>query len=103
MIKDRKILNMYEAEEILKGLKETDKSNDLLLFIKKNSDINIKTAKKIKEELESLNLMKLKDSDIVKIIEILPENAVELNKIVIEASLDENEINKILDTIKNNK
>jgi DNA-directed RNA polymerase subunit F len=103
MIKDRKILNMYEADEILDGLKETDKSRELRAFIKKFSNTDAKTAKKIKEGLESLNLIKLKNSDIVKIIEILPENAIELNKIITEASLDENEINKILDTIKSNK
>jgi DNA-directed RNA polymerase subunit F len=47
--------------------------------------------------------MKLKNSDIIKIVEILPENAIELNKIVVEASLDEDEIKKILDIIKDNK
>ena len=103
MITDRKILNMYEADEILEELKETDKSRELRNFIKKISNTDAKSAKKIKADLEALNLIKLKDSDIVKIIEILPENAIELNKVVIEASLDENEINKILDTIKNNK
>ena len=103
MIKDRKILTMYEADEILADLKETDKSREIRTFIKKFSNTDAKTAEKIKKELEALNLIKLKNSDIVKIVEILPENAIELNKIIIEASLDENEINKILDTIKTNK
>ena len=103
MIKDRKILTMYEADEILEGLKETDKSRELRTFIKKISNTDAKTAKKIQDDLQALNLIKLKNSDIVKIVEILPENAIELNKIIIEASLDENEINKILDTIKKHK
>lgn len=102
MIKDRKMLTMYEADEILENLKETDKSREVRAYIKKFSNTDAKKAKKIKEALETLDLMKLKNSDIIKIVEILPENAIELNKIVIEANLDEDEIKKILEAIKNN-
>ena len=44
--------------------------------------------------------MKIKLEYIVKIIDILPETAEELNKIFVDVSLDEDETKKILDTIK---
>jgi DNA-directed RNA polymerase subunit F len=42
----------------------------------------------------------MKSDYIVKIIDTLPENSEELNKIFIDVSLDEDETRKILDTIK---
>ena len=38
--------------------------------------------------------------NISKLIDVLPEKAEEVNKIFIDVSLDENETQKILDTIK---
>jgi len=103
MIKERKALTMTEASEILGSLKETENTKEAKSFIKKFNKIKPENAKKLKEELQGLDLIKLKDSDIVKIVDILPEDATELNKIVTEVSLDADETNKILETVKNNK
>lgn len=103
MIKERKAVAMYEVEEILKDVKETDKNKDLKTFLKKFSETDAKKGRKLEEELKKLDIIKLKDSDIIKIIDILPDNAAELNKIVTENSLDADETNKILETVKNNK
>ncbi len=103
MIKEKKSLNIYEVKEILEDLKETEKSKEIKAFIKKFSKISPERAKKIKGEIEKLNIIKLKEVDIAKIIEILPENVIELNKISTEINLDANESNKILEAIKNTK
>jgi len=103
MIKERKPLNIYETLETIDSLKETDRSKDLKIFIKKFSKTTPAKAKKLNAALEALDIIKLKNSDIVKIIDIMPENAVELNKIFTEVSLDADETNKILDAIKNEK
>ena len=103
MIKERTPLNIYETSEMISELKETDKSKDILSFIKKFSKTTPTKAKKLKEELEGLEIIKLKNTDIVKIIDVMPENAVELNKIFTEVSLDSDETTKILNAIKNNK
>ena len=103
MIKDRIPVNMQEAIEIMKDVEETDRIKDIKAFVKKFSELDFKKAKKMKEELEKLDIIKIKQTDIAKIIEILPENAAELNKIVNEANLDADETNKILEAIKNNK
>lgn len=103
MIKERMPLTMNESRELLEGLKETDRNKDIKAFIKKFAKLDDKEAQKLKQELESLEIIKLRQADIIKIIDIVPENATELNKIFTETSLDADETTKILDTIKNNK
>jgi len=103
MIKERQALSMCESEKVLGSIKETDRTKEAQAFIKKFCKLKPEKAEKLKQELEGLKLLKVKPQDIVKIIEILPEDATELNKIFTEVSLDADETNKILETIKNNK
>ena len=44
--------------------------------------------------------MKLKEEHIVKIIDFLPETSEDLNKIFSDVSLDEKEINEILEIVR---
>ena len=57
-------------------------------------------AKKLKKKLEELDLLKVKLEHIIKIIDLIPENAEDLNKIFIGVNLDEDETKKILETVK---
>ena len=59
-----------------------------------------KEAKKLKQKLEDLDLMKLRAEHIVKIIDLMPEKAEDLNKIFTDMGLDEDETKKILETVK---
>jgi DNA-directed RNA polymerase subunit F len=103
MIKDRTPLSMAEANEILGSVKENDKIKETKAFIKKYSKISTAKAKELRAELEGLNILKMKNSDITKVIEILPENASEVNKIFTEVVLDADETNKIIDAVKKHK
>lgn len=103
MIKERTPLAMYEVKEQISKLKETDRIKDMTAFIEKYEKLSPEKSKKLKEALESLGMIKLKRNDIVKIVDVVPENATELNKIFSDTSLDADETNKILETIKNNK
>lgn len=103
MIKERQPLSLAEANEVLGSLKESDKVNDAKAFIKKFTKLSPEKAKKIREEIEKLELLKLKPADIGRIIDVLPEDAVDLNKIFTEVSLDADETNKILAVVKENK
>ena len=87
MIKNTTSLSMAEA----------------LDFIKKFTKITPKEAKEIRKKINDLGLIKVRDEQISKIIDILPEDAQDLNKIFIDVSLDEDETNKILDLIKQYK
>jgi len=103
MIKERTPLNMSEVSEVLKEIKETDKTKELKSFIKEFSSITPAKARELKEELIKLDIIKLKGGDIAKMIDIMPEDAAELNKIFVDIALDADETNKILETIKKYK
>jgi len=47
--------------------------------------------------LKALDLIKLKDEHIVKIVDFVPKSASDLNKVIIEVSLDSDEVAKILE------
>ena len=68
-------------------------------FIGNFVKMDVEKAKELKGELEALDLIKLKASHIVKIVDFLPKDAVELNKVVGEASLDSEEVAKVLDVV----
>lgn len=95
MIIDNQTLSMAEVLEYAK-----DKESNIVQFIKKFTKFTPKEAKEIRGKLEGLELMKIKPEHISKIIDLVPENQEDLNKIFAGVSLDEDESKKILDTIK---
>lgn len=97
MIKNTTPLNMTESLEYVK--KDPDKGAEIQKFIKKFSKIKPEKAKEMKKKLEDLDLMKMKLEHIVKIIDLLPEDPENLNKIFNDVSLNEDETKKILETI----
>lgn len=103
MIKEITPLNMQEVKKTLGSVEESERKKLLESFIKKFSKIDAKKAGKMKQELEALEFLKMKAEQIVKIIDLLPEDASDLNKIFTDVSLSEDETNKILEVIKKNK
>ena len=98
MIKNTEPLSMAEVVEYLKKSEESE--TEIMGFIKKFNQLKPKEAKELKKEIEALGIMKIKQEYAIKIIDILPENVDELNKIFVDVSLDEDETKKILETIK---
>ena len=98
MMENIEPLSMAEVTEYLK--KDKDSGTDTIGFIKKFVKLNPKDAKELKRKIRELNLMKIKEIDIVRIIDLMPENAEELNKIFTDVSLNEDETNKILERVK---
>jgi len=94
MITENKPLSMAESLEYAKDNAEA------VEFIKKFTKLNAKEAKEMRNEIEALNLMKIKSEHISKIIDLLPEDKEDLNKIFTDISLDDDETNKILDIVK---
>ena len=97
MIKSLEPLSSVEAMHYLK--ESQTENNDLMGFVKKFVKDDVK-SKEFRERINSLNLIKVKTEHIVKIIDLLPENSVDLNKIFSDVSLDENETKQILDIVK---
>lgn len=100
MIKNTESLSMAEASEYIK---KAENESDVIGFIKKFTKITPKEAKEIRKKINELGLMKIREENISKIIDILPEDSQDINKIFADMSLDEDETNKILDTIKQYK
>jgi DNA-directed RNA polymerase subunit F len=98
MIKEMKPLTMIETEKLVK---ENEGGNEELeKYFKKFSKLKEKDVKEMRKELEELNNHKIKNADIVKIIDLLPEDVSEVNKIFTDVSLEENEIKQITDIVK---
>ena len=98
MIKNSEVLSMAEAIEFIK--KDEEKETDIIGFIKKFNKLKAKDAKELKQEIEKMEIIKIKPEYVVKIIDILPDSPEELNKIFVDVSLDEDETKKVLDAIK---
>jgi DNA-directed RNA polymerase subunit F len=97
MINSREPLSMSESEEYIKG---NENAIELEKFVKKFSRIDVKKAKELRKKIEELNFVKIKPENISKIIDLLPEAVEDLNKIFVDISLDENETQSILNTVK---
>jgi DNA-directed RNA polymerase subunit F len=93
-IKHNESLSMAEVSEYV------EKGSDIAKFIKKFVKLSYEKAKELRAELEKLDIMKMKSEQISKVIDFLPENQEDLNKIFIGASLDEDESKRILDAVK---
>ena len=90
-------LSLAEAKEIVEDIGENKEIKD---FFKKFMKLNVKKAKEMTEELNNLNMPKMKKEYISKIVDLLPEDASDVNKIFTDVSLDEDETNKILEIDK---
>ena len=98
MIKNNSPLSMAESLEYIEADKSSEKNAKD--FIKKFVKLTPKEAKELRKKITNMGLMKMSEENICKLIDILPEKAEEVNKIFVDVSLDEDEIKKILDTIK---
>ncbi len=104
MIKSSKPLTLAEIRKILEE-KESEKTKQVIAYAKKFCNIDEKEAKALKEELLELNIAKLKEKHIVKIIDLMPEDASDVRKIFFgeDTSLEQNEIEKILQVVTKHK
>jgi DNA-directed RNA polymerase subunit F len=100
MIINSEPLSMAEALEYIKKSADEDSKANLAEFIKRFTKMNPKEAKELREKINELGLIKLKKEYLSKIIDLLPENAPDLNKIFVDVTLEEDETKKILDTVK---
>ncbi len=97
MIKSKVPMSMAES---LKYIKDSeDGETEIKKFIKKFVKLTPADAHKIREKLTSLDLVKLKGESIVKIIDTMPEDRENLNKVFVDVNLDDNEAKQVLDIL----
>ena len=97
MILEMRPLTMVEAKKLSGDLEE---KKELKSYFKKFSKVKEDKIKELCDKLRKLDNLKVKEADIVKVADFLPKTAEELNKIFNDVSLDEKEINDILDIVK---
>lgn len=103
MIIELKPLSLSESEEIVENVEGKEDKKEIKVFIKRFNKTSIKDAKAIREELEKLGILKLKPENIVKIIDLMPEDESDIAKIFPESNITNEEVNKILELIKKYK
>ncbi|MEK6927847.1 MAG: hypothetical protein AABX11_05435 [Nanoarchaeota archaeon] len=94
-------LNLAEAAQYLKEEKEGETKKPVHAYFKKFSKLKLADAQKLTAEIKALNSVKMKETHIVKIVDFLPRDAEDVNKIFSDVSLSEEEINSILQIVKN--
>jgi len=99
VINEKRPISMAEVASLVG---DSEKSMAIKSFIKNFDVVSLERATKIQAALEALDLIRLKDYHIVKIIDFMPSDATELNKIVSDANFEQEEVDKILDAVKNN-
>ena len=97
-VKEEKPLTI---SEVISLIGDSPRGSEIKEFLKQFNSMPAEKALEIKKKLEDLNILKLRETDIVKIIDFMPEDATELNKIVSESNLNADEIAQVLDAIKN--
>ena len=101
MILNNETLSMAEIPKVLADASVAEEEiKDINAFIKKFVKIKPEKAVEIKDKISKLNNIKVKDEHVAKIIDLLPEDAMDLNKIFVDVVLDEDETKKILEIIK---
>lgn len=98
MIKNTTPLSLAEAKEYIHSTE--GENSKIKEFINNFSKLDSSKAKELRKKLEELDLLKLKSENISKLIDLLPKDKTELNKIFIDVNLEEDETNKIINTIK---
>jgi len=98
MIKNKEPISLAE----IKGYLDEDNllNNDLKSFIKKFNKLKKEDAKNLREEINKLELIKIKPEQTAKIVDMLPETKDDLNKIITDVRLNEDETEKVLEKIK---
>lgn len=97
MIVSIKPLSLAEVQEIVKSSEDKKQVHE---YLKKYSKISLEDAKKLEQELKDMNNVKFKEEYVIKVVDFLPKDAEEVHKIFSDVSLDEGEVNAILDIVK---
>ncbi len=92
-----KPLCLAEVKNLIGDMDDRKELND---YIKKFGNLSKEDSLKLGDEIRGLDNMKIKEENIVKIVDFVPKTSEELNKIFTDVSLDEEECNKILEIVK---
>ena len=96
MIISKTPLTLAEVKEYTKDL-DNPVIHD---YLKSFAKISKADALKCSEEIKALNNPKIKEEIVMKIVDFLPKDSEDLNKIFLDVALSEEETNSILEIVK---
>lgn len=106
IVVEEKPMSMAEVKEFLEEKKKEKKElnfreNKSLVYINSFIKAKSKEAENIKKDLEKLEITRLKDKHIIKIIDMVPKSVDELKVILSgeELTLKSEDLNKIIEVI----
>lgn len=85
--------------EVLEIVKDQEGKEDLVKHLKKFAHLNKEKAHTLLKKLREVHNPKLKEENLVKILDFVPEDQEDLNKIVSEAHLTEEEAKVLLEVV----
>jgi len=97
MILNKTPLSVAQAKTYVSDFEDRKVLED---YFRKFSSMAPEKAEKLAADIRALNNVKIKEENIMKVVDFLPKDKEELNKIFIEVSLSEEEANAILDLVK---
>ena len=97
MILNKKPLAISEVKEYVK---DSEGKEVLINYLKKFGKVSKSDIKKIEEKIQSIDNLKIKDKDIVKIIDFLPKDKEDVNKLFVENNLNDEEAKALLEIVK---
>lgn len=97
MILSKKPLTLAEVDALIEKGEEKKPVHD---YLKKFVLLSKKDAEKMLDDLRALNNPKLKENNLIKLVDFLPKDAEDVNKILNEVSLSESEISAILSIVQ---
>ena len=106
-ILEEKPLTMAEAKELLKKIEKRDgelgfRAKNTKEFLDESVKLSAGQAQELREKLEKLNVPRLKEEHIVKIIDVMPETPEEF-KVLIQGypvTISQENAKKIADVVK---
>lgn len=87
-----KPLSLAEAKQLIEDNGGNETAEE---YLKKFNKLKAKDAEALRKEIEALDNHKIKSEQIVKIVDFLPEDASDVNKIFTDISLDDNETKQV--------
>ncbi len=92
-----KPIHLADVQELAGDLESRPEFRD---YLKHFSKLDKKQADELSEKLKAMNNIKIREDSIVKVVDLLPRDSESLSKVFNDVSLDEKEINEILEVVK---
>ncbi len=94
MIISKKHITLAEVKDLVKDSEDKQPLQD---YLKSFAKLTKDKSEKLKSDLLALNNLKINEEELIKIVDFLPRDKEDVNKIFVDTSLTDEETNAILE------